>query len=174
MSCGQYVPEVTALADQIRPMIGKMPIKFPRWISTPDGDLGSEWCTDCGYYKVRNLRHRDRKRQRDYTLDGGYRSEEEHFCHCVACGVRLDVCLTDYGVEEAIRTFEECGFSTAEDCDAYELVELLERVEYASSSGDNPEQRSAVVAIAQAFLAQASTTNPSGTSSPRNEIGEEG
>lgn len=166
MSCGQYVPEVTALADQIRPVIGKMPIRYPRWISTPDGDLGSEWCSDCGYYKVRNLRHRDRKRQRDYILDGGWRTEEDHFCFCEGCGVRLNVCLTDYGAEEAIRTFEECGFSTAKNQDAYELVELLERVEYASNSGDNTDQRAAVVAIAQAFLVQASPTNASETVPP--------
>jgi len=162
MSCGQYIPEVTALLDQIRPIIGKMPIRYPRWISTPDGDLGSEWCSDCGYFKVRNLRHSDRKRQRDYFLDGGWRTEEDHFCFCEGCGVRLNVCLTDYGAEEAIRTFEECGLSTAQDQDAYELVELLERVEYASNSGDNPEQRAAVVAIAQTFLAQASPIISSG------------
>lgn len=154
MSSGGYVTEVTALIEQIRPMIGKMPIKYPRWISTPEGDLGTEWCSDCGYYKVRNLRRNDRKRRSDYILDGGWRTEEEHFCFCKACGVTLDVCLTDYGAEEAIRTFEECGFSTSQQQDAYELSELLDRVEYASHSGDNPDQRAAVVALAKAFLAE--------------------
>lgn len=162
MSYGEYVPEVTALIEKIRPMIGKVPIRYPHWIVTPDGDLGSEWCGDCGYYKVRNLRRRDRKRQREYLLDGGWCTEDDNFCFCEACGVRLDVCLTSYGIDDAVRTFEECGFSTAQDHDAYECVELLERVEYASSSGDNPEQRAAVAAIAQAFLAQASPTKSNG------------
>lgn len=173
MSAGEYVPEVTALIEQIRPMVGKMPIKYPRWISTPEGDLGTEWCSDCGYFKVRNLRRKDRKRCRDYILDGGWRTEEDHFCFCEACGVTLDVCLTDYGAEEAIRTFEECGFSTSRQHDAYELAELLDRVEYASHSGDNPDQRAAVVALAETFLADhrasrtAKTDNPS--HQPRDE-----
>lgn len=148
-----YVPEVTALLARVEPLADRTKRPYPRWISTPDGDEGSEWCSDCGYFKVRNLRRHDRRRREDYILDGGWRTEEDHFCFCAGCGVQLDVCLTDYGVQEAIATFEECGFSTSRAHDAYEISELLNAVEYRSDDdAETEDTRARVIAIAQQFL----------------------
>lgn len=153
---GGYVPEVGALSGQLAPLIPKMRLPYPRWIVTPDGDLGSEWCTDCGYYKVRNLRRHDRKRREDYILDGGWRTEEDGHKFCAGCGVRLDVCLTREGVEEEVGHFEEWGFTTNSGEDAYEISEMLSAVDWRSEQhGDREEElRQRVVAIAARFLAE--------------------
>jgi hypothetical protein len=152
---GEYLTEVVALRERFEELASGVRTRYPRWISTPDGDLGSEWCSDCGYYKVRNLRRRDRKRAEDYILDGGWQTEEDHFCHCVACGVRLDVSLTDYGVQDAVRCFEECGFSTNPAEDAYEISEILGALDYryGEESDETRETRAAIVAIAQRYIA---------------------
>lgn len=152
-----YVAEVQALLERLDPLIPEKRLPYPRWIVTPEGDLGSEWCSNCGYFKVRNLRRRDRKRRADYILDGGWRTEEEHFCFCQGCGVRLDVSLLDYGVREEISHFEEHGFSTAPGEDAYELGELLSAIEYRGDNerADQEEMRSRVIAVVERFLAEA-------------------
>lgn len=152
-----YVQEVADLLEIIEP-IGDpaAPKKYPRWISTPDGDEGREWCTDCGWHKLRNLRRRERDRSKrgDYILDGGWRTEEEHFCFCAHCGCRLDISLTDYGVDEALACFEECGFSTAQTEDAYEIGEVLRSVEFRySDDADTEERRRRAIALGQRFLA---------------------
>ncbi len=148
-----YDPEVLRLIDVISPL-ADVPKKFPHWISGPDGDLGSEWCGDCGYYKVRNMRSHDRKRRRHYTLDGGWRTEEEGFRYCTSCGCRLDVSLTDYGARDELSRYEDDGFTTSVGCDAYEIGELLECVSYRHSreTDRDREQRRATVALAQRFL----------------------
>jgi hypothetical protein len=154
---GEYVAAVSALRERLAPLIPDTRLPYPRWISTPDGDLGTEWCTDCGYYKVRNLRRRDRKRGEDYILDGGWRTEEEHFCFCASCGTRLDVSLTDYGVREELAHYEECGFSTSRADDAYELGELLDAVEYRwnEEPEESAEIRLRVIALVERFLVEA-------------------
>ncbi|WP_454919261.1 hypothetical protein [Xanthobacter sediminis] len=154
-----YVQEVTALLERIELLIPQRTVPAPRWISTPDGDLGSEWCTNCGYYKWRNLRHHDRKRREDYHLDGGWRTEEENFCFCAGCGVRLDVSLTAYGVDNALEYYEDCGFSSARSEDAYEIGEMLNYVEWRFEKGGEEEdqRRSRVMAVAQRFLTQEAT-----------------
>lgn len=150
-----YVPEVEVLLERIRPLTPKLRLPYPRWIVTPDGDLGSEWCGDCGYYKVRNLRRHDRKRRGDYILDGGWRTEEESFKFCAACGVRLNVCLLKYGVLEEVAHYEEWGFSTNAGEDAYEISEMLSAVEYRADNDDEADLRQRVVAVAERFLAEA-------------------
>lgn len=155
MSAG-YVETVTRLIKQLSNIAGERRLPYLRWIITPDGDLGSEWCRDCGYYKVRNLRRHDRKRREDYILDGGWRTEEEGFKYCAGCGSRLDVCLTDYGLREELAHYEECGFSGQRGEDAYELSEMLSAVEYRSDreSDDEAEIRRALIRLAETFLAE--------------------
>lgn len=153
-----YVPEISALMEQVAPIAAGTKLKFPRWISTPDGDQGEEWCPDCGYYMWRHLRRHDRKRREDYFLDGGWRTESDGFRFCAGCRIRLDVCLTDYGVEENINHYEECGFSASPRDDAWEINELLEAVHYRSGDSEFQEKRrSDVTAIAERFLAQVNT-----------------
>lgn len=155
MGCG-YVDEVRRLRERLEPFIPKWKLPYPRWIVTPDGDLGSEWCRNCGYYKVRNLRRRDRRRAEDYILDGGWRTEEDGHRFCAGCGVRLDVGLTKHGVYEEVDHFEELGFSTDPEADAYELGELLDAVDYRSDGEDSEEERvrTSVMAIVERFLAE--------------------
>lgn len=155
MSAG-YVPEIAALSERLAPMIPDKRLPSPRWIVTPDGDLGTEWCTDCGYYKVRNLRRHDRKRREDYILDGGWPTEEDSHKFCAGCGVRLDVSLTRHGVEEELHHYEEYGFTTRPGEDAYEIREMLSAVEYRGDRDEDDEEelRQRVMAVASRFLAE--------------------
>lgn len=151
---GEYVQKVLDLEERLDALIPDRRLPYPRWIVTPDGDLGSEWCTDCGYYKVRNLRRHDRKRREDYILDGGWRTEEEHFCYCAGCGTRLDVTLLDGALRDEIYHYTECGFSTKPEEDAYELRELLNVVSYRSDNDKLEAERTALITIATRFLAE--------------------
>lgn len=151
MSIGS--PDVEDLQSQIEPLIGKMKIKYPHWINAPDGSQPDSWCGECGYFKMRNLRRHNKKHRDEYNLDGGWRTEEEHFCFCQHCGVRLSVCLTDYGLDEEIRHYQENGLCTSASINAYEINELLERVEYGDDE-ETLERRQAVVEVARQFLAQ--------------------
>lgn len=154
---GRYVKAVASLQARVEPFAKGLKVRMPRWISTPDGDLGTEWCSDCGYFKVRNLRRRDPKRREEYILDGGWRTEEEHFCSCINCGVQLDICLTDYGLASEIEHYETGGYSTSIQTDAYEIGQMLDAVEWRDDK-EKPEareRRQAVVAIARGFLKQA-------------------
>ena len=107
------------------PLANKIALKRCHWIVTPDGDLGTEWCTDCGYFKVRNLRRHDRKRRQDYLLDGGWRTDHDHTPFCEACGELLDGNLTNYGSVTELEHYQEYGFSTNVILDAYFLEEML-------------------------------------------------
>jgi hypothetical protein len=154
-----YAQDLLDLQEKLQPFIPERRLPMPRWIRTPDGDLGTEWCSDCGYYKVRNLRRHDRKRAEDYILDGGWRTEEEGFKFCCSCGVRLDVGLTDYGVEDAVSAFEECGFRIEPAEDAYELDEIIDAISYVSDrdTEEDQERRRVVAELTRQFLAGAGT-----------------
>lgn len=151
---GEYVQSILDLQEAIEPLIDRTKYPYPRWIVTPDGDLGSEWCSDCGTAKVRNLRRRDRRRREDYILDGGWRTEEEHFCFCEGCGVRLDVGLTEYGIREEIAHYEECGLCTEPGVNAYEISEILAGLDYRSDDerDDLSELRERAEKIARLFV----------------------
>lgn len=95
------------------------------WISTPNGDHGDEWCPDCGYFKVRNLRRHDRKHRADYILDGGWRTEHDSMPICAGCGAFLDGALTTYGAKQELEYYRECGLSTRRDVDALYLGEII-------------------------------------------------
>lgn len=151
-----YVQEVLHLRAQLAPFISDIRYPKPRWISTPHGDAGYLWCSDCGYYVVRNLRRRDRKNRDDYLLDGGWSTEQESFCFCHGCGTRLDIGLTAYGVREEVAHYEECGYSTSPAEDAYELNEILSAIAYRSDrEGESEaELRNAAITLAQGLLDQ--------------------
>src|SRR3546814_9266545 len=77
-----YVQELL----EISPAILKLAAPFAdsvqphHWISTPEGDEGSEWCPACGLAKVKELLAEDPDHAGDYFLDGGWRTDrsEEH------------------------------------------------------------------------------------------------
>ncbi|WP_040616188.1 hypothetical protein [Roseibium sp. TrichSKD4] len=154
---GEYVTEVEELQARLKPFL---PTERPEpacWISTPDGDEGNEWCGTCGYYKVRNLRRRDRRRQGDYFLDGGWRAECDHFPCCAGCGVELDIIPTDYCIEELICNFERSGFYQDSQATAFEIDEILEIVNYRYDDNQaKEERRRAAVKIAARFLSSLS------------------
>ncbi len=149
----RFVEEVIDLQLQLKPY---MPADRPEpahWISTPDGDHGDEWCSVCGYYKVRNLRRHDRKNRQDYILDGGWLAESDIFPNCAGCGKQLDILPTDYCIAELIENFEGHGFYEDTKTCAFEIDEILEYVSYRSS--DDPEMetmRQAAIKIATDFL----------------------
>ncbi len=100
-------------------------VKPCHWISTPDGDLGSEWCPDCGRAMVRHLRRGDKKRRKYYILDGGWRTEHDYTVACAACGCRLDGDLTDHGAIEELDYFRDLDPAKANADDAYDLSDVL-------------------------------------------------
>ena len=156
--------EISALRERLEPLIPRVRRPPPHWIVTPYGDIGSEWCETCGYYKVRNLRRHDRPNREDYVLDGGWRTEEDHPCFCKSCGVQLDVCLTTYAVDEEVAHFQEFGFSTNVGQDAFDLGELLDAVDYPSADDSlaERERRDAVIKLVAAFLAETGQQPPLG------------
>lgn len=72
MAANGYVAEVLAMQERLKAIVPEVKLRYPRWISTPDGDQGGDWCSDCSYYMWRHLRRRDPKRREDYFLDGGW------------------------------------------------------------------------------------------------------
>lgn len=104
------------------------PVRPCHWIATPNGDNGYEWCPDCGYFKVRNLRRHDRKRRNDYILDGGWRTSHDSMPGCHGCGALLDGSLTSYGASSELDYYEEAGLSTDPKVDALYLSEILDNL----------------------------------------------
>ena len=113
------------LERALQPLAANVEVRALHWIHTPEGDQGNEWCFDCGRYKVRNLRRRDRKNREDYGLDGGWRTEEEGFKFCEGCGAHLDAHVLPYGVYSELDYYREYGFSTDATLDAYYISEML-------------------------------------------------
>ncbi len=149
-----YVPEVQRLLDAITPFLPSERPEPAHWITTPDGDLGHEWCASCGYYKLRNLRRHDKERRDDYQLDGGYRTENDCFVSCESCGKPLDVTPTDYCINECLRNFEDGGFYEEAQATAFELVEILDRFEfrYEKEGVQRKEGRQTAIRIAYKFI----------------------
>lgn len=116
------------LDEQLQPLARKVKIEMPRWISTPEGDHGDEWCFDCGYYKVRNLRRHDRKKHAEYFLDGGWCTEDDNLLRCVSCGVNLATSLTDYGVGNELENLSEYGFFRDDNYTAFVLSNILSNI----------------------------------------------
>lgn len=147
-----YNEELLDIAPAIRAIAEPFPVKNHHWISTPDGDLGSEWCGDCGYYMVRHLRRRDKKQRRDYLLDGGWRTESDHTCWCAGCGMRLDCCLTDYGANEELAHYRTYGIQSFCAEIAYDLADLVDHYDYEHDK-TNPRDTADVINLARNFIA---------------------
>lgn len=113
------------VSRRLAPFARQVKVKRCHWISIPLGDLGTEWCTDCGRAKVRNLRRRDRKNRSDYILDGGWRTDHDSQPFCACCGAVLDGALTEYAALEELEFYREHGFRPCEPSDAYILDEML-------------------------------------------------
>lgn len=134
------------LDDLSRPLRQQRP--EIHWISTPDGDQGSEWCGRCGHFKVRHLQRHDRKRRDSYFLDGGWRTEEDGFRYCCACGVQLDVGLTTYGALEAIESLDHFGIRPGNAEDAADLSEILSTLAWHEPQNAGAVERAADLAEA--------------------------
>lgn len=147
-----YIQDIVDKSKMLESLASKVEVNFMRWISTPDGDQGQDWCCDCGTHKLKNMRKKDRRNRDDYILDGGNSAlERNNFGHCAGCGVYLKVSL----IEAPFDVFEECGFSSSKEADAYEIREMLNTVcyQYTDESKDRKFVRQAVVAIADKFIA---------------------
>jgi RNA polymerase-binding transcription factor DksA len=148
-SLGNYIQDILDKSKMLEPLASKVEVLWMRWISTPEGDQGEDWCSDCGTHKLKNMRKKDRRRRDEYILDGGNSAlERDEFGHCAGCGVYLKVSL----IEAPFEVFEECGFSSSKEADAYEIREMLDTVDF-QYSDDRELVRHAVVAIADKFIA---------------------
>lgn len=157
-----YDAEVVALQAQIAPLVPAQRPEPIRWIVTPGGDLGTEWCSTCGYYMVRHLKRHDRLHRDDYILDGGWRIESDNYPTCEGCGQPLDVIPTDYCIQQTIQTFQECGYSTSTERDAFEIDEMLDSVAYCYAgdrAAKREQRRNAIIAIARQFIRSLQTGN---------------
>jgi len=126
------------------------------WIVTPDGDQGYEWCPTCGYYMVRNLRRRDKRRREDYILDGGWRTSHDTTPICHNCGALLDGAMTEYCAEEEIAYYREYGLSDRPDIDALYLSEIIGAMGW-DYGGKEHEDRDFILSLAQQLLPAAPT-----------------
>jgi hypothetical protein len=120
------------------------------WISTPDGDQGSEWCYCCGRAMVRHLRRQDRRRRGDYILDGGWRTDHDHRVFCAGCGCQLDGSLTTYGALEELDYFRDLDPASASNQDAYDLSEVLLTLDVTSE--DDADAALEAIAIARRIV----------------------
>lgn len=123
-----------------------------RWISTPNGDEGSEWCYECGTAKVRELREADPDNAGDYILDGGWAIEMDTTCWCEHCGVRLDSNMTDYCAREELTHYTTHGIQAFCSEIAYDISELVDHYDYEHDKTD-PRDTADVICLARTFLA---------------------
>lgn len=135
-----YHEDVNDLIDALRPLASQARVESAYWISTPDGEYlshnGNEWCRDCGTAKVRHLRKHDRKRARDYILDGGWVCEHDTPPACAHCGVRLRANLTVHGGLYELDHFRENQPDSENIDDAYQISEMLAAFQYTKSRYD--------------------------------------
>lgn len=125
MTQAQIAKEQWDIERRLAKLSSSVKTKRCHWINTPNGDLGAEWCTDCGLYKLRNLRRRDRKHRDDYILDGGWRTCHDVTQFCCSCGALLDGSLTEYGAREELEHYASQGFRPGDPFDAHHLGEML-------------------------------------------------
>jgi len=86
---------------------------------------GQSFCYDCCMKKVAWFQAGDLENADEYCIDGGCgNSEGDSIPYCETCGKLLGNTLTDYGCEEEVNNFLECGFriKSPEDCYAMERV----------------------------------------------------
>ena len=124
-----------AIARQVATIASKVKDSNPRWICIPGGYYetknGSDFCDDCGWFIMRHLRRKDRKRKSDYLLDGGWRTENDGQSFCAHCSIPLRVSLTDYGLSEELEYYRENGVHrNSLFVDAYSLDLMLDAVSW--------------------------------------------
>jgi hypothetical protein len=66
---------------------------------------GQSWCEDCGSFKVKNLRRRNKNNRDDYFLRGPDDGESDGCQFCAACGDLLRYSLTGSGIIEEYNHF---------------------------------------------------------------------
>ncbi|MDH1268935.1 hypothetical protein N5C81_15020 [Rhizobium pusense] len=140
-------PIIDAIAEPFRAEVEAM-----RWISTPNGDEGSEWCYDCGKAKVEELRAADPEHSDDYFLDGGWAIEDDCTCWCERCGVRLKSIMTDYCAGQELSHYVNNGIVSFCEEIAYDIAELVNHYEYEHDKTD-PRDTADVIRLARSFIA---------------------
>lgn len=140
-------PAINAIAAPFRAEVETM-----HWISTPNGDEGSEWCYDCGKAKVDELRGADPDNSDDYFLDGGWAIEDDSTCWCERCGVRLDSIMTDYCASSELDHYVTNGIVSFCEEIAYDISELVDHFKYEHDK-TNPSDSADVINLARTFIA---------------------
>lgn len=149
-----YVDELLKLAPLVRAHAEPFAatVKDCYWINTPNGDLGLEYCYDCGSKMIENLRSEDVDNAQDYILDGGWCISHDHTVACNECGVRLNGSLTDYGASEELTHYVCEGIHSFSPEIAYDISELIDHYDWQNENSDMKEANDCII-LAKAFLA---------------------
>ncbi len=133
-----YVQELLELGRDVRAIAAPFTheVEDMHWISTPNGDEGSEWCYECGSTKVEELRKADPDHADDYFLDGGWAIEDDSTCWCEGCGVRLNSIMTDYCAKEELSYYTDNGIQHYCTEVAYDISELVDHFGYVHDKTD--------------------------------------
>lgn len=161
--------DIRRLLEALEPLASKVETRTLHWIQTPEGTLFSAdgfcWCHDCAYFKVRNLRRRNRVKARryrnDFFVDGGWGGSEDGNKFCCGCGVRLRHTLTTYACDEELAHFSEHPPRPGCPNDAYEIVQILEALECTSETdADARRMVGEIIGIANALVEQSLEPRP--------------
>lgn len=145
-----YQTDAISMIDALHELAMMAEVKDAYWIVTPDGeyisDSGNEWCFDCGIAKTKSLRKHDRKRAREYILDGGWVSEHDTPPHCAHCGVKLRASLRFYGGIYELDHFRNNPPTPGNVDHAYEVSEMLSALQYADTEYDELVKEAIMIA----------------------------
>lgn len=139
-------PIIDAIAAPFRSEVQDM-----HWISTPNGDEGSEWCYNCGNARIDELRAANPQHSEDYFLDGGWAIEDDSTCWCERCGVRLNSIMTDYCASSELDHYVATGIVSFCEEIAYDISELVNHYAYEHDKTDRHDTED-VIRLARSFI----------------------
>lgn len=91
------------------------------WIG--GADEGLSYCRPCGEKEIKNLEKKNPGKE--YTLDGGYRTEGDGQAFCETCRCHLDNSFTGYGCESELDHFDQYGFDVDNPSDCLSFQNIL-------------------------------------------------
>lgn len=92
-------------------------------------DAEKNYCDSCVKFKLKHVKKKAKKTDRDYIYSGKpHGAEEDGPCMCCACFVPLDVALSDEGIGCEETHFIENGISGIDKMTAFELLRIYEGI----------------------------------------------
>jgi hypothetical protein len=99
---------VDGLKTWLEPIARKAKVEPLHWLYGIDDDT-TPYCYKCACKHAKELQAKPENAQKEIIVDGGWGGEEDTSQNCEICGVRLEACLTRYGVSEEMEYHGENG-----------------------------------------------------------------